>query len=183
VRAVAVLALCAAAALGGVARAGEERTLDLGEGKLARYSIVDPSGTGASSARVTALQLVRLLASGRVEDAAALSNAPQRRLEVLREYRAAVGDEEFRRVFARFLSPANRVVTEMAIGAHRLLVWDLGEAGHHLAAQYYVEVEGRFLMDDVPSETRSNLRRVMQAYRAERNSPPELAPRPSGRTD
>jgi hypothetical protein len=56
-------------------------------------------------------------------------------------------------------------VAEVALGEHRLLVWDLGEAGHRLAGQYYVEVEGKFLMDDVPSEKRTQLRRVLEAYR------------------
>jgi hypothetical protein len=83
----------------------------------------------------------------------------------LRDYRASVGEDEFKRVFAQYLDPENRIVAEIAIGPHRLIVWDLGAAAHHVAGQYYVEVEGRFLMDDVPSETRSNLRRVLQSYR------------------
>jgi hypothetical protein len=37
-----------------------------------------------------------------------------------------------------------------------------------LAGQYFVEVEGRYLMDDVPNQTRANLRRVLEAYRAGR---------------
>ena len=54
---------------------------------------------------------------------------------------------------------------EAAIGKRRLLVWDLGEAGHQLAGQYFVEVDGRFRMDDVPNEERSKLQRVLEAKR------------------
>jgi hypothetical protein len=82
---------------------------------------------------------------------------------VLRDYRASVGDAEFKRVFAQYLG--NRIVYEIAIGPRRLLIWDLAEAAHHLAGQYYVEVEGRFLMDDVPSAERARLTRVLQSYR------------------
>lgn len=111
------------------------------------------------------MQLLQHLASGDIEAAAALSNAPKRRYEVLRDYRNSVGDEEFKRVFARYMAPANRLVMEAAIGRRRLLVWDLGEAGNHLAGQYYVEVGGKFLLDDEPNEERSKLRRVLEAYR------------------
>lgn len=82
---------------------------------------------------------------------------------MLRDYRASVGDEEFKRVFAQYL--ANRIVEEIAIGPRRLLIWDLADASHHLAGQYYVEVEGRFLMDDVPSEERARLTLVLRSYR------------------
>ena len=119
------------------------------------------------SARETAVALLKHLAAGDLEQAAALSNAPQRRFEVLRDYRDAVGEEEFKRVFGRFLEPDNRLVAEVAIGPRRLLVWDLGEAGRHLAGQFYVQVDGRFLLDDVPSPERAELRRVLRRYRAE----------------
>jgi len=153
------LAVCAAS---GLAQA-EERVLDLPEGEL-RYRLVDPAA--AASARHTAEQMLRHLAEGDIEAAAALSNAPRRRYEVLRDYRAAIGEQEFRRVFSQYFDPANRLVAELAIGPRRLLIWDLGAAGHHLAGQYYVEVEGRFLMDDAPSEERSRLRRLLEAYRS-----------------
>lgn len=118
------------------------------------------------SARDTALALLQHLAAGDLEQAAALSNAPKRRFEVLREYRDSVGEDAFKRAFGRFLEPDNRVVAEVAIGPRRLLVWDLGEAGGDLAGQFYVEVDGRFLLDDVPGHERAELRRVLQRYRA-----------------
>ena len=126
--------------------------------------LVDPSAT--DSARGTAMLMLRHLADGNIEEAAALSNAPGRRFEVLRHYRDAVGEDEFKRVFGRYFAPENRLIAEVALGRHRLMIWDLGEAGHRLAGQYYVEVEGKFLMDDVPSAQRSQLRRVLEAYRS-----------------
>jgi len=88
---------------------------------------------------------------------------------VLRDYRASVGEEEFKRVFAQYSAPENRVIAEVALGQRRLIIWDLGQAAHHLAGQYYVEVDGRFLMDDEPSEERSQLRRVLDGYRKQRD--------------
>jgi hypothetical protein len=131
---------------------------------FAQHRLLDPSA--ADSARATAMLMLRHLAEGNIEEAAALSNAPQRRLEVLRNYRDAVGEDEFKRVFGRYFAAENRLIAEVALGPHRLLVWDLGEAGNRLAGQYYVEVEGRFLLDDVPSRERSELRRVLEAYRS-----------------
>lgn len=132
---------------------------------LAQERLVDPSAP--DSARETALTLLRHLAAGELEQAAALSNAPQRRFELLRGYRDHVGEDEFKRLFGRFLEPENPLVAEVAIGPRRLLVWQLAEADGHLAGQFYVEVDGRFLLDDVPSRERTELRRVLQRYRAE----------------
>ena len=123
--------------------------------------VTDP----AESARPVALQILKHLAAGELEAAAALSNAPQRRLEVLREFRSSVGEEQFRQLFARYFAPENRIAMEAAIGKHRLLVWDLGEANHWLAGQYFVELDGRFLMDDVPNPERTELQRVLQTQR------------------
>jgi len=41
-----------------------------------------------------------------------------------------------------------------------------------LAGQYFKEIEGRWLMDDVSSEQRSTLRRVLEAYRSGKLSLP-----------
>ena len=117
------------------------------------------------SARAAALELLQHLAEGNLEAAAAMSNAPQRRLEVLRAYRDKVGEEEFRRVYARYFAPENRLIAEVAVGPRRLLVWDLGDAGHHIAGQVYVESGGRFLLDDVPSRERAELRALLKNYR------------------
>jgi len=124
----------------------------------------------AGSALEAAKQLLRYLADGNIEAAARLSNAPQRRYELLRDYRAKVGEEEFKRVFGQYFHPENRLVAEYRLGSRRLLIWDLGEEAHHLAGQFYVESEeGKFLMDDAPSEERSRLRQALDSYRKKQN--------------
>lgn len=117
------------------------------------------------SAREPALRLLALLAQGDIRAAAALSSAPQRRYEVLRDYRDAVGEEGFRRAYQRYFEPRNALVAEAALGPRRLLIWRLGEADDQLAGQFFIEVEGRFLLDDVPSPQRAQLQRVLQDYR------------------
>jgi hypothetical protein len=124
----------------------------------------------AESARPVALQILKHLASGDIEAAAALSNAPERRLEVLREFRNSVGEEQFKALFGRYFAPENRILMEAAIGRHRLLVWELGEANRQLVGQYFVEVDGRFVMDDVPSSDRTSLQRVLEAQRKKSGS-------------
>jgi hypothetical protein len=119
----------------------------------------------AESAKESATRLLGLLAEGDIEAAARLSNAPERRYEVLRDYRAQVGEEEFKRVYARYFEPSNRLMAEAAIGKRRLLVWQLGQAGGQLAGQFFVEVDGRFVLDDVPSPERQRLERVLREYR------------------
>jgi hypothetical protein len=153
-----LLALC----LAGSALA-EERILQPPNGEDLRYQLIEPGSRG--SARDSAYELLRHLADGNIEAAAALSNAPKRRLEVLQNYRQSVGEEQFKRVFSRYFAPENRLLMEAALGKHRLLVWDLGEANHQLAGQYFVEADGRFLMDDVPSAERAKLQQVLQARR------------------
>jgi hypothetical protein len=135
-----------------------------------RYSVLEPGSAG--SARGTAKRLHELLAAGKIEEAAFLSNSPRRRYEVLRDYRDRVGEEEFERVYQAYLRPESRVYTEIAMGPHRLLIWELGEISH-LAGEYYVEVEGRMLLDDVPSEARTQLRRVLNDYRRARRAASE----------
>ena len=73
--------------------------------------------------------------------------------------------DEFRRVFRYYLGPGNKLMAEVALGKHRLLIWKLGDAADHLAGQYYVESDGRFIMDDMPSTERSNLRKILESYR------------------
>jgi len=150
-----------------VAFAADERVLPLKSGETLRYHLVHDR---SESAQPVAIALLRHLAAGEIEQAALLSNAPKRRYEILREYFENVGAEEFRRVYSQYLFPENHVVAEFAVGPRRLIVWDLGEAGHRLVAQYYVDVDGRFLMDDVPGPERARLTELLQAYRAERRS-------------
>ena len=140
----------------------EDRTLELSNGQKIAYRLVEPS---ENSARPVAEQILRHLVAGRIEEAALLSNAPKRRFEVLQDYMASVGKDEFKRVYAQYFFPENRVVAEVAVGPRRLVVWDLGEAGHRFAGQFYVAVDGKFLMDDMPSQERSELQLILAAYR------------------
>lgn len=141
-----------------------EEVLELPGGRELAYTLVDASAR-LPSAAPTAIRILEHLANGRIDEAAALSNAPKRRREVLESYRAKVGDGTFRDLYARYLEPQNHVMAEVAIGAHRLLVWSLGDAEGQVAGQFFVEVGGRFLMDDVPSATRRDLRLVLEHYR------------------
>ena len=120
----------------------------------------------ADSARPTAERLLQHLAAGDIDAAAALSNAPTERAELLRAYRDRVGESEFRRVFAEYAG--KRVLREIAIGERRLLMWDLDGP---LGAQYFVRAGNQFLLDDAPSAERTELRRVLAAYRAGRLKP------------
>lgn len=114
----------------------------------------------AESAQPVAVAILQHLAEGRIEEAAKLSNEPKEREKVLRDYMASVGEEEFKRVYGEYL--AKPIVSEIAIGPRRLIMWQLGE---RLAGQYYVQSGETFLMDDRPSEERSTLRRVLESHR------------------
>lgn len=160
--------LLAALLAGAPAVAQAEERLE--QDGLPTYRVV---AQGEPSAQLAAQRVLRHLAAGEIDEASQLSNEPVRRREVLRDYLARVGEAEFKRVFAEYLSPRNRVVAEYAIGAHRLIVWDLAEAGHRIAGQYYVQVGSAFLMDDRPSAERSALRRLLERER-------RLGRRPSG---
>jgi hypothetical protein len=121
-----------------------------------------------ADARDTAAKLVALLAEGKVEEAAALSNHPRRRREVLEAYRKQVGEGEFRRIYARYRE--GRIVEEIAEGPRRLVIWQLTEPPGHVAGQFFVEKDGRFVLDDEPSEARNRLRRALADYREARAS-------------
>jgi hypothetical protein len=163
--------LVAVLLLGVAGAQAQERSLKLEGGETLIYRLV---GETDDSARGASARLLRLLAAGNIDAAAELSNAPARRREVLRDYLRSVGEAEFRRVFGEYAE--RRVVSEVAIGDRHLIVWDLGDAQHHLAGQYFVRVPGGFLLDDVPSEERLRLARLLRAYRTGRI-------KPSGGTD
>lgn len=157
---VALLLLAAASAQ------AQERSVTLDGGETLSYRLV---AEAADSARSTSTRLLHLLAAGDIDAAAELSNAPARRRQVLRDYLNSVGEAEFRRVFGEYAE--RRVIAEVAIGDRRLLVWDLGDAAHHLAGQYFVRSPNGFVLDDEPNEERSRLTRLLRAYRAGRIKP------------
>lgn len=156
----------------------EARSLETEDGARIDYTLrIHPAGAhllapAADLSPTSALNAAKLLnlhlSTGDIEAAALLSNAPRRRFEVLREYRDSVGADEFKRVFAEYFDPENRLVAEIGIGKHRLLLWDLkaGVASTALAGQYFVEIDGRYFIDDVPNDARARLRRILEAYRA-----------------
>jgi len=152
-----LLALLAFAAL------ADERSLQLDDGAVIRYRLVTPGS--ADSASQTAQRMLALLAAGKIDEAAAMSNAPPRRRQVLTDYRNTVGEAEFRRVFAQYASPPNRLVAEIAIGERHLLIWDLVDADHRIAGQYFVRAGDGFLLDDAPGKERARLQRLLAAYR------------------
>jgi hypothetical protein len=179
-RAVFLAALLSASAVH--AQSEETRTLQLDGGASVTYTLRThpadahlprPAKELAPTSALDAARLLNLhLSTGDIEEAALLSNAPRRRFEVLREYRESVGADEFKRVFAQYLYPENRLIAEIAIDQHRLLIWQLaldaktGAASSRVAGQYFVEIEGRYLLDDVPNDVRTRLRWVLEAYRA-----------------
>lgn len=124
----------------------------------------------ADSPLRTFRQQHRHLVAGDIEEAALLSNEPKRRFEILRDYRDAVGVDEFRKVYAKYFDPANRIVAEARIGDHSLLVWRLADE-KRLAGLYYARIEDRWLTDDVPTETRLKLRWVLEHLRREAAAP------------
>ncbi|MGH9579192.1 MAG: hypothetical protein ACRD3R_17275, partial [Terriglobales bacterium] len=128
--------------------------------------LLRPAAELAPTSALNSAKLLNLhLSTGDIEEAALLSNAPRRRFEVLQEYRQSVGDDEFKRVFAQYFYPENRLVAEIGIDRHRLLIWDLRESATRIAGQFFVEIDGRYLIDDVPSDMRTRLRWVLEAYR------------------
>lgn len=120
----------------------------------------------SESAQPAAREVLRYLAAGDIEQAAQFSNAPERRAEVLHNYRESVGEAEFRRIFADY--GGRKVVAELAIGERRLLVWNLGK---EVSGQFFVRAGERFVIDDVPSVERAELHRLLAAYRAGRLKP------------
>ena len=159
-----------------LAQVEEERTLELEGGARVAYTLRThpadahlprPAADLAPDSALNSARLITLhLSSGDIEEAALLSNSPRRRFEVLQDYRESVGEAEFKRVFAQYADPQNRLIAEIAIDRHRLLVWDLREGATRIAGQYFVEIEGRYLIDDVPNDARTQLRWVLEAYRS-----------------
>jgi len=165
--------LVAAAAHG---QANENRTLELDGRAPVTYTLRTfpvgahlerPASELAPDSALNAANLLILqLSTGDIESAALLSNAPRRRFEELLTFRERFGEEEFKRVFAQYYLPENRLIAEIAIEKHRLLIWNLQDSATRIAGQFFVEVDGRYLMDDRPNDVRTQLHRVLEAYQA-----------------
>ena len=162
------------AGLSSAAHGGEQRSLELENGERLGYELLthppDAHLLDAGlrleprSALNTAKLVMQSLAEGRLEDASLLSNAPKARYARLRESFEGWSEDDFRRTYARYFAPENRIVGEVAIDGHRLLMWHLRDTDH-VAAFFLVDIDGRLLLDDVPNPTRASLRRVLEAYR------------------
>ncbi|MBI2753483.1 MAG: hypothetical protein HYX46_08215 [Betaproteobacteria bacterium] len=160
-----------------VARGDEQRVLELENGDRVGYALrMHPPDAhrfdaGAPLAPTTAVNtaklLTRYLAEGRLEDAALLSNSPKARFARLRESFDGWSEGDFKRAYGRYFAPENRIVGEIAIDAHRLLMWYLSDTDY-LTGFFLVEIDGKLLLDDVPNRARSNLQRVLEAYRSGR---------------
>lgn len=160
-----------------VARGDEQRVLELENGDRVDYALrMHPADAhrldaGArlapTSAINTAKLLTRYLAEGRLEDAALLSNSPKARFARLRESFEGWSEGDFKRAYGRYFAPENRIVGEVAIDAHRLLMWYLSDTDY-VTGFFLVEIDGKLLLDDVPNRTRANLQRVLEAYRSGR---------------
>ena len=113
----------------------------------------------------TAWLLHQHLAQAQLAEAAALSNAPRRRHEELLRFQASVGEEGFKKLFSTWLQPGNAPIAEAAIGDYRLLIWTL-HTEERITGEFYVAVDGRMLIDDGLSATRTQLRQILEAVRA-----------------
>ncbi len=138
------------------------RTFPEGAHRIGNGEILEPT-TALGTAKLVTLYL----SEGNLEDAALLSNAPKARYARLRESLAGWEARDFERAYGRYFDPDNRIVGEAAIGSHRLLMWYLKDTDS-LTAYYLVEVGGKLLLDDIPSEPRARLRKVLEAYRSGR---------------
>lgn len=151
--------------------------LELEDGGRIRYTLraypaqahrLDPAADLAPTDALNTAKLVtQHLAAGRIEEASLLSNAPKARYERLRESLAGWTEADFARAYGRYFAPESRIVGDAAIGNHRLLMWYLKDI-EYLTGYFLVEVDGKFLLDDIPSETRSKLRQVLEAHRSGR---------------
>ena len=160
-----------------VAGAEETRVLELEDGGRIRFTLrtypaeahrLDPAADLAPNNTLDAAKLVTLhLAAGRIEDVSLLSNAPKARYERLRESFSGWSKDDFAAAFSRYFAPQNRIVGEAAIGDRRVLMWYLRDTDY-ITAYYFIEVDGKMLLDDAPSETRSKLRQVLEAHRSGR---------------
>jgi hypothetical protein len=125
-----------------------------------------------TSALESAKLIIFHLSDGDIEQAALLSNAPRRRYEELTTFRKTHGDEQFKRLFAEYFDPKNSVAAEIVVDDRSLLIWRLintsrpGAPSIHYAGQFFVQIDGAYLIDDVPNEQRTRLRWVLEAVRA-----------------
>ncbi len=165
----AAAALCAAV-MPTQAGAAEEREIEI-DGRPIRYTVEAPTaerpGAAANTTLATARRLHEHLARGEIEAAALLSNSPKRRFEIYRDYHESVGEAGFRQVYAQYLDNSTQPLAEIALGERRLIVWKLAGLAQS-TGEFFIRIEDEIYMDDVPSEDRQLLRRILETYRQQR---------------
>ena len=157
------------------AQTGQARSLTLADGTRIAYTLRDFTrdaqalAPGVKLAPNNALDAAKLLiehlARGQIEDAALLSNAPKQRYRLLREAYAGWKPEDFARTYGRYFLPQNRILAEVSIGAHHLVLWRLQDI-NYLAGYFFIDIDGKTYLDDWPSPVRAQLEQVLEAYRA-----------------
>ncbi len=163
-------AVLCAAVMPAQARAAEEREIEI-DGRPIRYTVEAPAaerpGTETNTALATARRLHEHLARGEIEAAALLSNSPKRRFEIYRDYLESVGEASFRQVYSQYLDSSTKALAEIALGERRLIVWKLVGLAQS-TGEFFIRIEDETYMDDVPSEDRKLLRRILETYRQQR---------------
>jgi len=171
-------------ALTAQAQTEETRTLTRADGSSLTYTLrtypadahlLRPDAKPVPTSALESAKLIIFhLSDGDIEGAALLSNAPRRRYEELATFKKTHGDDTFKRVFAEYFDPKNSVAAEIVVDKRSLLIWKLADAAKtktgaptfHYAGQFFVEVDGAYLIDDVPNDERTRLRWVLEAYRS-----------------
>ena len=167
-------------ALSAQAQTGETRTLEREDGTSVTYvlrsypadaHLLSPDARPSPTTPLDSAKLIILhLSDGDIEEAALLSNAPRRRYEELASFRERSGADQFKRLYAQYFSPENRLIAEIAIDRQRLVLWELkstartGTPTSIVTGQFFVEVDGQYLMDDKPNDTRARLHWILRDY-------------------
>jgi hypothetical protein len=167
---------------GAQAQSEEVRTLKRADGSSVSYTLrtfpadahlLRPDAKPVPTTALDAAKLIILhLADGEIEDAALLSNSPRRRYEELVKFREASGADHFKRLYSQYFSPENRLIAEIAIDRQRLVLWELkaaekaGRPDSIVTGQFFVEVDGLYLLDDKPNETRARLQSILRDYQS-----------------
>lgn len=169
-------------ALGVQAQTEEFRTYSREDGTSVTYTLrtfpaeahlLRPDSKPVPTSALDSAKLIILhLSDGDIEGAALLSNAPRRRYEELAKFRESWGEDQFKRLYSLYFSPENRLIAEIGIAGQRLVLWELKSTGKSgaptllVTGQFFVEVDGQYLMDDKPNETRTRLQWILRDYQS-----------------
>jgi hypothetical protein len=119
------------------------------------------SDNGAVNA---SLQLYRALGTADISTAAAMSNDRERTYAKYERYVERLGMAEFKKMFLSYFVGGASYTHELVIGEHHMLLVE-DPADDTIAAQFYVRVEGKYLIDEKPGPERDQLGRLFMAVR------------------